>query len=200
MTLPKSLTTVTTFSKLIALLMFVTFPFIGFYLGMVYEQKVTPIIQEVAVNQPANLSPTPTPDPTANWKTYTNAKIGFQVKYPALWVERDVVSSNDSNLVYLNSNESFGSGVEPLQYYVWISAEDKLPNVSLIKEKIGNYNAYKTSELPSRLGSLSVFITKDGKKFISISITPYDLKQPFESQSRYIDIFNLMLSTFKFTN
>lgn len=25
---------------------------------------------------------TPTPDPTANWKTYTNTKYGFEIKYP----------------------------------------------------------------------------------------------------------------------
>ncbi|HUS59959.1 MAG TPA: PsbP-related protein [Nevskiaceae bacterium] len=28
---------------------------------------------------------TPTPDPTANWKTYTNTKYGYSIKYPEDW-------------------------------------------------------------------------------------------------------------------
>lgn len=31
---------------------------------------------------------TPTPDPTANWKTYTNNEMGFTIKYPSDWVEK----------------------------------------------------------------------------------------------------------------
>jgi len=34
-------------------------------------------------------SPTPTPDPYADWKTYTNEEYGFSVKYPEDWFERD---------------------------------------------------------------------------------------------------------------
>lgn len=32
-----------------------------------------------------NLSPTPVPEQSANWKTYTNSKIGFTIKYPPDW-------------------------------------------------------------------------------------------------------------------
>lgn len=31
---------------------------------------------------------TPTPDFTANWKTYTNTKYGYSIKYPAIWSEQ----------------------------------------------------------------------------------------------------------------
>ena len=40
MSLPKSLTTVTTFSKLIALILFITFPFVGFYIGVEYQKNI----------------------------------------------------------------------------------------------------------------------------------------------------------------
>lgn len=39
-TLPKSVTTVTAFSKLVALIMFILLPFIGFWLGVKYEKEL----------------------------------------------------------------------------------------------------------------------------------------------------------------
>ncbi len=55
MPLPKSFTTVTPFSKILAAVLFITFPFVGFLAGMQY-QKVT------SSNQTANqINPTPTP-------------------------------------------------------------------------------------------------------------------------------------------
>lgn len=38
--LPKSLTTVTPLSKTIAFILFILFPFIGFYLGMQYQKTM----------------------------------------------------------------------------------------------------------------------------------------------------------------
>lgn len=35
---------------------------------------------------PTIVQPSPVPDPTANWKTYTNTSLGFNLKYPAEWV------------------------------------------------------------------------------------------------------------------
>ncbi len=44
---------------------------------------------EVAVSLTPTPTPTktatPTPDETANWKTYTNTRYGFEVKYPSDW-------------------------------------------------------------------------------------------------------------------
>ncbi len=34
------------------------------------------------------VSHTPTPDSTANWKTYTNGQYGFSIKYPETWEEK----------------------------------------------------------------------------------------------------------------
>lgn len=41
MKLPKWLTTVTPFSKTLALIIFITFPIFGFYLGRFYEQRLS---------------------------------------------------------------------------------------------------------------------------------------------------------------
>lgn len=39
---PNPLTTVTPFSKALALILFITLPFVGFYLGMNYQNLLTP--------------------------------------------------------------------------------------------------------------------------------------------------------------
>lgn len=47
------------------------------------NQTETPILYPV---QPTpTSSPTPTIDLTANWKTYTNDKYGYSIKYPSSW-------------------------------------------------------------------------------------------------------------------
>lgn len=40
--LPKSFTTVTPFSKTLALSMFIIFPIVAFLLGRIYEKEITP--------------------------------------------------------------------------------------------------------------------------------------------------------------
>ena len=76
MPLPKSLTTVTTFSKWLALSMFIIIPIVSFYYGIYYQQ------QQKVHSSNADL--------TANWKTYTGTgelKDGnpFSIKYPPTW-------------------------------------------------------------------------------------------------------------------
>ena len=80
MQLPQSLTTVTKFSKLLAMFLFILLPFLGFYLGTRYQQSLTPPIQNASSFTMAK--PTPTPDLTANWKTYTNKEFSFTFAYP----------------------------------------------------------------------------------------------------------------------
>lgn len=53
MSLPKSLTTVTTFSKFLALFLFILLPFAGFYFGIRYQEGLTPIQQPQPNVQPA---------------------------------------------------------------------------------------------------------------------------------------------------
>lgn len=70
------------FASIIILLGIAVIILIG---GVVVYQKV--------LAPKANPTPTPiaspTPDPTANWKTYTNSILGYQVRYPSDWVIRD---------------------------------------------------------------------------------------------------------------
>lgn len=59
MTLPKSLTTITPFSKILAAILYITLPFAGFYLGMEYQKSIiAPIdsnnIQPSGSTEPGN--------------------------------------------------------------------------------------------------------------------------------------------------
>lgn len=91
---PKSLTTVTKFSKALAMILFVALPFIGFYLGytyaMILNQAAQPpeqVFQKFVVPTPT-ISPAPVySSDTSTWKTfewkslyYSSAK--FSLKYP----------------------------------------------------------------------------------------------------------------------
>lgn len=53
MKLSKKLTTVTLFSKIVALIMFVSFPFIGFYLGVQYQKRLDkPFMDSIEIQTP----------------------------------------------------------------------------------------------------------------------------------------------------
>lgn len=50
-----------------------------YYLG---AKQNKPIVQEQVTPTIAQSTPTPTPDPTASWKSFTSQKYGFSLKYP----------------------------------------------------------------------------------------------------------------------
>ncbi|MBI2049579.1 hypothetical protein HYT32_01610 [Candidatus Roizmanbacteria bacterium] len=52
------------------------------------------------ISQTTPYSPTPTPDPTANWKTYTNTEYSFELKYPPIFTDGQI----SSNLKYQGIN------------------------------------------------------------------------------------------------
>lgn len=72
-TLHRYLFTVTPFSKYLAMLLFILLPFVGFYLGMKYQQKITFTTQIIPEKNYLSLIPIITPKPvdTSSWRTYT---------------------------------------------------------------------------------------------------------------------------------
>src|SRR3989344_1976481 len=84
MSLPKELTTVTPLSKIVALILFIFLPILGFHFGIKYQQLIT------NTNFTYLTSPSLTPGPivvndTGSWKTYTDNKNDFSLKYPSDW-------------------------------------------------------------------------------------------------------------------
>lgn len=78
----------------------------------------TPIVQT---------SPAPTPDPTADWKTYKNEKYGFQIKYHPDLNPKETPGSGEKSKIFisfgtLKDNYSFDIRVAEknnLDYYRW---------------------------------------------------------------------------------
>lgn len=76
MKLPESFTKVTLLSKILAILLFVSLPFIGFYFGVKYQQSInTPISSLIK----SNTAPTPTEN---SFDLYVNNTCNFTLKYP----------------------------------------------------------------------------------------------------------------------
>lgn len=103
MTLPKELTTITPVSKFLTLVLLLSLPFVGFFLGLRYERQFTQYLENrVSVDQykvKTRPSPTliPSPESTAsadtaspdsigaNWKTYIDNNDHYSFKYPSDW-------------------------------------------------------------------------------------------------------------------
>lgn len=51
--------------------------------GVVVYQKV--LAPKVNPTPRSTIQPSPTPDPTADWKIYSNKQVGFTFKYPSTW-------------------------------------------------------------------------------------------------------------------
>jgi hypothetical protein len=104
-TLQRYLFTVTTFSKLLAMFLFILLPFVGFYLGMQYQQKVTvstPIVSEV------QKTPTPTIIPSNTMQTIQATSLDVPMFQAATWEELASNSSNvDLTTVFVNFNKKY---------------------------------------------------------------------------------------------
>lgn len=78
MAFPKWMTTVTSLSKVMAMISFIVFPLLGFYLGMKYQQMSSPKIQSVTDNQIVKVYPTETPrDLIARCGMISQEKLGI---------------------------------------------------------------------------------------------------------------------------
>lgn len=88
MKLPKYLTTVTIFSKYLALVLFILFPIIGFYFGRYYQTGI--------VITTAKISPyiiPPSQKKIIEWKTYKSQIDSLSFEYPSNW-KIEIISQN----------------------------------------------------------------------------------------------------------
>jgi hypothetical protein len=172
-------------------------------IATIKDNLLTPTIIPKSQTQP---SPTKLPDPTANWKGYTNTKLGFSVKYPKNWPEPQerILSTRadvefkgtmrisvgvfydqekQRELTYLEIAKQYANGKkEPQQITV-----DGQPAAYL---KIGGEDL--VAPKPNLFNLVAI---QKGKTVYTIEYS-FGITSLEEEQK----IFDLILSTFKFTN
>jgi hypothetical protein len=85
MSLPKALTTVTVLSKTLALILFITLPFIGFYIGRQYQKAVDQYIYTKPHDQ-IYLPSIEEPLPKKSWKEFKDPSGKYNFNFPDNWL------------------------------------------------------------------------------------------------------------------
>lgn len=147
---------------------------------------------------------TPTPDPTADWKTYTNTKYGYSIKYPEDWVMLEAATAifhprgeteiEPFYMFEIDVREN-PTGLTPRAWFekeysrLWeenISVSFKEVEVSGLKrEEV----AFILADMPIRY----VLIGRGNRIYLMNLIETSEI-----GSKEHQDMFNLMLSTFRF--
>ncbi len=144
---------------------------------------------------------TPTPDPTANWKTYTSTKYGFSFKYPNDFINKEI--SNNSFILSVGSKDYSLSLKTDLNLNIYTSEvkdikrlfDTKKQNVNI--NGVGPYTAYlrSTQSAGGEFSFLRTILIPTSSYIIDLSLSPKD-EDNFEKTETLAD---QILSTFKFT-
>jgi len=196
MTLPKELTTVTHVSRIVAVIVLVTVMIIGFGLGITYQETIDLLKKQnnhlpvAALSKPT----TPTPEDTANWKTYMFGKVSF--KYPPNYIVKtngalgppvNIADLRDAN-ISMSIDISEKSNTE---YNDFINSYIPSTAFSNIKKELIQNGILITADgpgYPKKALWVLAFLRKNNTT-IYIGNTGYDVPK---------NIFDQILSTFRF--
>jgi hypothetical protein len=175
-----------------------------------------PINNSVITYPPSPTSPpTPTtyevPADTSKWKLYTNNTYGYTIKYPPDAVMETENTDNVESIVLMNPQQD--------EIYMFIAAyqastlvtspsvntritgsirdwitdiAQPLPDIIIRSTTIDNHDA-AIIEAAENYGDIVMYIKKDPDTIIQINSTPH-------KNTKTKETFDLILSTFKFTN
>lgn len=102
---------VTPLSKYLVMALFITLPFIGFWLGMQYQKQLL-----FTTNQNVNSNQ------TNDWKIYSNKQDNYSFQYPSGWIIRPNSSKTQQNIVTFENKEFEDSSTTNIDR-VWGSIE-----------------------------------------------------------------------------
>jgi len=164
---------------------------VAFYFGYQNLQ----LRQMISQNQPPPVStrtPTTTPDPTANWKTYTNSEIGFSLNYPKEWIQQ---KTNTPRVVSFDT-KSDSPGEFFVAYHTnindlsqWLLANQAGEIISTINLNNNHFSVIKGGALKA---SQEYAINVGANNYLRLVVEPY----PNTNISD--EVINQILSTFKF--
>lgn len=219
--LPKSLTTVTAFSKLIALFLFALLPLAGFMVGSRFQAKLD---SSKTLNVISNVQPSPVPSrnetiDTSNWNTYKNTMYGFELKYPEKWTIKTRASTSEGTnidlvdeakslelqnlLAQCKTNQDLPqcqtepSGLPGI--FLFVSSMDKKSQEEFFKEKAGQVFQPKIENI-ANLTVLKGSSPSVGASKYYFMISPDKTKQFMITANTSDQTVKNFLSTFKFTN
>lgn len=150
--------------------------------------------------------PTPTPEPTADWKTYENIKAGISFKYPGDW-EISFGESNHMGIILkkidqLQEKVDLPGDIKQFPEYSIVinlppNESMKIPETNE-KVIVGGIQGTKFSQgaAPSSGPSTLVTVEKDNSTYLF----SYNAMAHQETHTKYLNIFDQILSTFKFTD
>ncbi|HTK03726.1 MAG TPA: hypothetical protein VL401_03105 [Alphaproteobacteria bacterium] len=149
-----------------------------------------------------------TPDPTADWKTYTNNQLGFEFKSPNLLKPSDISGSvTVSGKIYqtkqfTEEDSQAMSDTVVRAIYNWTRPEVDPYGTSIFSQQTVNGNVWNvayTENIPHDPGCFSASaqtLTSDKKN--TIEITVYETCPSDLTLKKSLNELNQILSTFKF--
>lgn len=208
MKLPPSLTTVTPFSKLIALFLVILFPLAGFYFGIKYQELATS-------STPSSSYPSITPTtpsaggPTADWKTYSNQELGFEFKYSFRSIQEtknsvslgEPATNGDIFYLVIYTDPKTFSDYKSLKLCSQIATPQETPTICIDDYEGWEQNKPITQIKLAGVDAVSFYLLGDIDYAYHIVQT---VKEPLIELKMDVsgglldDSFNQLLSTFKF--
>jgi hypothetical protein len=164
------------------------------------------------------VTPTPTPDETASWKTYTNDKFGYSFSYPGALtlVENDLGFVTLGRLISINVGKS-SFNLDCYNYQ--ISTDPNILPLEHCPSKGLDKNTYKDIQVNGQpslkitgimrgipMSFISVII-KHNALFYELSVNEIEVgpdpsilrdRTPQPVPKKEIELFNQILSTFRF--
>lgn len=126
-----------------------------FFLSPKYMAKE---VAKIPVYPTVAVSPTPTPDPTADWETYTDEKLGYSIRYPSGF---EVSPEGDNSITVEKKSSLPGRGPDN---FVYISV---LPVKDITKGGAYNFGTYRFDLLDKlEVGESTVPVGTDDPKAI----------------------------------
>lgn len=147
----------------------------------------------------------------ADWKIYINSQYGFEINYPANWTFREYISG----VAFSPKKESTGNGAINVGFIARGANYCKILFDDYVKiagpSEIQNYESLNTIEQAANSNGVTAYTTTwnytdfKGNEKISLPITYFETPtescgdiEAFLNDSNYSDIYNTIISTFKF--
>jgi len=177
----------------------------GFKMG---KKQISPNVVAEPTITPQTTEASPTPDPTANWKTYNNKELGFSFQYPSSFAVTDTLQKSlkeiptTHNILILEdklSKQQFSFMINPDGFGPFFP--DKTLNIAYSDSK-GVYTIKdEDTENQENSDPDTYFIFISGKINSNVSFLCFArAPRNTQSQKEINQLTSQILSTFKFTN